>query len=304
MLDYSTNVAGVKLEHPLMNAAGTCRLLAGDLSIRELVRTPTAAVMIGSITVTPREGNPGNVYWADNFYSLNSMGLPNPGLPYYEKNFHEMVALTHGVGKPLFVSVAGFTPHEYALLALKSVKGGVDLVELNLSCPNTWEGGNQNRIACFYPELVFAILGRVKREIGADAKVSVKLAPFSDPGILSEVAQVLKDTPLVKAVTAVNTFPNAFAVDPSGTSWITFADGFAGLAGTALKPIGLGQVKQLRSWLPNNVDIIGVGGISRGRDIVDYLSCGAKAVQIATALLERGPNVFSTMLSEYIDIVG
>ena len=104
-------------------------------------------------------------------------------------------------------------------------------------------------------------------------------------------------------MTAVNTFPNAFSYNEKGESRITPGGGLAGFAGPAIKQIALGQVKQLRAILPENIDIIGVGGITTGKDILDYLRTGAKAVQIATILLEKGLNIFYTLLSEYIDLI-
>lgn len=77
--------------------------------------------------------------------------------------------------------------------------------------------------------------------------------------------------------------------------------GFGGMAGSALKPIGLGQVRQWRNLLPERIAVIGVGGVTRGRDILDYLRAGATTVQIATAFLDRGLPVFCDLVSEFVD---
>ena len=302
--DLSVEIAGTYLEHPLMNAAGTCKLLEGTEGVRELARSATAAVMVGSITIEPREGNPGEVYWASEVFSLNSLGLPNPGKPYYRQHLPEMVAIAHRSGKPLLVNVAGFTPSEYAVLAELAFQGGADLVELNLDCPNVWQGGQQKPIACFDPQLVSEILYYVKERVGLEAKVAVKLSPFSDPFVLNEVAQMIGQSKVVKMVTTINTFPNAFSYDERGKPRITPGGGLAGFGGPAIKPIGLGQVKQLRGMLPEHIDIVGVGGITTGQDILDYQRAGAAAVQIATALLERRAKVFSTLLTELINVIG
>lgn len=303
-MELQVNLVGMHLEHPLMNAAGTCKLLEGAEGVKELARSATAVVMVGSITVEPRTGNEGEVYWVDEAFSLNSLGLPNLGKPYYQQHLPEMVAIAHGAGKPLFVNVAGFTPSEYTILTELAFQGGADLVELNLGCPNVWEGGQQKRIACFDPQLVGEILYSVEEEVGLEAKVAVKLSLFSDPFTLSEVAQVIGQSSVVKAVTTVNTFPNAFSYDERGKPRITPGGGLAGLAGPAIKPIGLGQVKQLRGMLPERIDIVGAGGITTGQDILDYQRAGAVAVQIATVLLEKRAKVFSALLTELINITG
>lgn len=302
--ETTVNLAGVQLQHPLMNAAGTCKLLDGSEGVKNLARSATAAVMVGSITLEPRTGNSGDVYWASDVYSLNSLGLPNPGVPYYSKHLPEMVDVAHKADKPLFVSVAGFSPDEYATLAEVARNGGADLIELNLGCPNVWQGSQQKRIACFDSRLVEDILGRVEERIGVNNRVSVKISPFSDPFSLNEVAQVVGRFGLVKAVTSINTFPNSFSCDSNGKPRIAPGGGLAGLAGCAVKPIGLGQVKQLRDCLPAHIQIVGVGGISSGQDILDYQRVGATAVQIATAFLERREQVFSSLLAELVEVSG
>ncbi len=300
-MELKVNLAGIPLEHPLMNAAGTCKLLQGPDGVRELARSAAAAIMVGGITVEQREGNEGEVYWANELFSLNSLGWPNRGKLYYQQHLPEMVAVAHGAGKPLFVNVGGFNPSEYAILAELAFEGGADLVELDLSDPNLWQNGKQKLIPCFDPRLVDEILHRVEEKVGSEAKVAVKLSPFSDPFGLSEVARVIGQSKLVKAVTAVNTFPNALSYDEKGKPRITPGGGLAGLAGPAIKPIALGQVKQLRGMLPEHIDIIGVGGISTGRDILDYFKAGAVAVQVATALLEKRAKIFSLLLTELIE---
>lgn len=295
-MELQTEVASIRLEHPLMNAAGTCKMLE---DVKKLSRSASAAIMVGSITVEPRTGNSGDVYWAGPMFSLNSLGLPNRGAPYYREKLPEMVAVAHGEGKPLFVSVAGFSPEEYIDLAGLAFDGGADLVELNLGCPNVWQGNTQKRIACFDPALVAEVLRRVEERVGTDAKVSVKISPFSDPFALTEVAQVIGASELAKAVTAVNTFPNAFSYN--GAKPRITGGGLAGFAGPAMKPIGLGQVRQLRVLLPEHIQIIGVGGISHGQDIWEYQKSGAVATQVATVYLERNEQVFSSLLDELLE---
>ena len=302
-MELQVNLAGIHLEHPLMNAAGTCKLLNGSEGVRELARSNTAAIMVGTITLERREGNSGEVYWTNEMFSLNSLGWPNPGRLYYQQHLPTMAVLSHNAGKPLFVNVGGFSPDEYATLTEFAFERGADLVELDLSCSSIWEEGQQKRIPCFDPRLVEEILRCVEEKVGVETKVAVKLSPFSDSFALGEVAQVIGQSKVVKVVTTVNTFPNAFSYDERGKPRITPGGGLAGLGGPALKPIGLGQVKQLRSMLPEHIDIVGVGGITTGQDILDYQRAGAVAVQTATALLGRRLKVFSQLLSELISIV-
>lgn len=297
MEKFKINLAGIQLEHFIMNGAGTCKTLDGPEGVKRLVKSNISAVMVGSFTLEKRTGNSGNVYdGRKGLFSLNSMGLPNPGEYYYREHIPEMVKAAHKNGKSLFTSVAGFTPEQYAELSFLSLEGGADLVELNLSCPNVWQDGQQKHIACFDPPLVEEILRCVEERVGQKAKISVKLSPFSNPSNLQEVAQVIGRSKLVKAVVSMNTFPNAFAYNESGKPLITPGGGLSGLAGPAIKPIGLGQIKQLRAFLPDRIDLIGVGGIVTAEDILDYLRAGAKAVQVATIFLDRGVEIFTEFL--------
>jgi len=298
-IEFQTTIAGIKLEHPLTNAAGTCKLIG---EVKALAHTATAAIMAGSITVEERESNPGETYWSGTFFSLNSRGLPNPGMSYYRRYFPEMVEITHRAGKPLFVSVAGSVSSEYATLTKLCFEKGADLVELNLSCSNLWKDERQEPIICFNLKLVREILDRIKKAVGPKEKIAVKLSPFSDPFLLKKVAKVIEQSKIVKAVTTTNTFPNALAYDDRGKPRITVRDGLASLGGPALNPIALGQVKQFRDILPEHIDVIGSGGVTTGQDVVNFRRAGAKAVQITTAILNKDPRrVFDRVLMQFVE---
>ncbi|WP_261554738.1 dihydroorotate dehydrogenase [Frankia tisae] len=305
-------LAGVALEHPVMNAAGTCKSVE---DVDAFARSAVAAIVVGSITRQPRAGNAGNVYWPGRSYSINALGLPNRGLDYYGAHLSRMVDRAHEAGKPLIVSVAGFDVGEYAEIAEVVAGTGVDLIELNLACPNVWDGGAQKRIACFDPDQTAAVctavgdalLARAAGDPGRRVPYGVKLSPFSDPAALAELAAVLAELagrPVgPRFVTAVNTFPNAFVVDADNRPVVDVE--LAGMSGPALKPVGLGQVRQLRQLLLDSVDVVGVGGVGEGRDVAEYLRAGAVAVQAATAFWNRGedPSVFGSILAGWIDQV-
>ncbi|WP_131744912.1 dihydroorotate dehydrogenase [Frankia sp. Cppng1_Ct_nod] len=306
-----TTLCGVELEHPLMNAAGTCKNLD---EVDALARSAVSAVVIGSITQEARGGNAGNVYHAGDIFSLNALGLPNPGLDYYRKHLPEMVSLTQAVDKPLIVSIAGFTGAEYAAVAHDVALAGVDFIELNLACPNVWDGGAQKRIACFdngQTEAICIQVGEALATAGAargnqpPPTFGIKISPFSDPAGLAELATLVRALAGAphgpRFVCAVNTFPNAFALTEANRPVIDVE--LAGLGGAALKPVALGQVRQLRLMLPETVEIIGVGGVTCGRDVLDFLRAGAGAVQAATAFWNRqgDAGVFGDILAGYAD---
>lgn len=302
-------IGSITLEHPLMNAAGTCKVKE---VVERLARSATSAIMLGSITVEPRTGNTGTTYVSlttSRSSSLNSLGLPNPGLAYLEEYLPEMVEIAHSAEKPLFVSVAGFSPAEYRVLLTTAFDKGADLVELNLGCPNIWESGSQHRIPSFSPVGVAEIMHEIQRagRLIGPKPVLVKLSPFSDPTLLPIIVRTITLCPYITGFTSTNTFPNALAFDdeyhePS----LSAAHGLGGYGGAALKPIGLGQVYQLRKALSSlacdSYSIIGVGGIMNGTDIWEYIRAGAHAVQVATAYCNEEEAVFERLLSDFLTV--
>ena len=128
--------------------------------------------------------------------------------------------------------------------------------------------------------------------------LSVKLSPIPDPVLLKKIAVLINESEIICAVTTSNTLPNVFAYADDGRPAIQSVTELGGMGGSALKPIALGQVKQLRELLRDGIDIIGVGGIKTGKDVLDYLNAGASAVQIGTACFDRGPQIFGDVLTE------
>ena len=304
----ATQLAGFELEHPLMNGAGVCKTVD---DVADLARSCLAAVVVGSITVASRAGNPGQTYWECADYSINSLGLPNLGIKYYSESLPEMAGIVHDMGKVLIVSVAGSEIDEYVELTTQAVRCGADLVELNLGCPNVWDGGLQKRIPCFDPEYSGRLCRRVAeslrllaRDGGPTGSFGMKISPFSDPFALERLAIILgesaRECPEFKFITATNAFPNALIVDHDGKPRIDMELG--GLGGHAIKPIVLGHIKQLRKLLPESVDLIGIGGVASGEDMAEYLAVGATCVQATTAFAgSRNPGVFAKILSEYVN---
>lgn len=280
----SSEIGKAKLSPALYNGAGTIKKLE---EVKEAARCESAgAILVGSITMEERTGNAGQVLWVGPYGSLNSLGIPNGGIPYYRQYLPEMVRVAHDAGKPLFVSVAGFKPEEFGRLAGVAAEGGADGVELNFGCPNIWDSGGQKRIFSFYPELVSEALDSIWEHIDYSLAWIVKVSPFSNPMQLKEVAKAISGWS-VNAVVTSNTFPNAYGEDEDGRPLITPGAGLAGFAGPGFKYIALGQAKQWRQALPPSIGVVGVGGINSGRDIAEYFRCKVVAVQVVSALLRK-----------------
>ncbi len=295
-LDRSIELSGLKLTSPVINGAGPVKLLE---HVKDIARSKAGAIVLGSITVEPREGNMGVTYFThpQSLYSINSKGMPNGGLPFYRLHLPEMVQVAHYYGKPLIVSVAGFSIEEYVRLCEEVFEGGADGVEPNFGCPNVWgSDGKQKRLFSLDPNLTGEALFRIEQAVGPEAWVSPKLSP-TDPFTLEAVASVINHFKVVKAVTAINTFPNVTSFNENGEPVTDPGRGFGGLGGSFLKPVGLGHVRQLRGTLLECIAIIGVGGVINSQDLRDYQLAGASATQITTGYINHGSNIFREVLA-------
>lgn len=287
----SVKLSGISLSNPLISGAYINSKTLEDIEI--LSKSSCGAIVVGSISLKPRSQNTGHGYWRhkERFYSLNSYGMPNGGMPYFKQKLPTIAKVAHANHKVLIANLVGFTPEEFIELIKLAQDSGVDLVELNLSCPNVWDDGKQKVILSYYPDLINELLKKIlltKPRIG----IGLKLSPLP-PNLLVEVSKIIAKSKTVKFVTATNSYPNALT--STGTK-VEDEVIFAGLTGRALKPISLGMVKQLRALLPSSIDVVGCGGVSTANDVTDYLSVGATAVQIATALIEEGPSIFDKIL--------
>jgi dihydroorotate dehydrogenase (fumarate) len=105
-------------------------------------------------------------------------------------------------------------------------------------------------------------------------------------------------------VASINTIGNALAVDSVAEMPVIRAKGgFAGLSGPAVKYTALANVKQMRELLDDSIDVVGVGGVTRGKDVFELILCGAKAVQVGTCHWVEGPTCFDRMCQELKDIM-
>jgi dihydroorotate dehydrogenase len=292
-IDSPTEIAGVTIANKLMNGAYIHSKTLGD--IKKLIASGSGAVVVGSISVQPRSANLGQKYWRhkQGFYSLNSYGMPNGGMAYFKKHLPVMVEMAHEARIPLIANIVGFSKEEFADLVMFAKTSGADMVELNLGCPNVWDRGKQEEILSYNPVRVSEILQFISKQ-NLQIPICVKLSPLP-PELLKQISTLIAGCGIVKAVTATNSYPNALT--NSGTK-VGNEEALAGLSGRSLKPISLGVVKQLRSLLPSHIDIIGCGGISTMNDVLDYMGAGAKAVQIATALIDKGTEIFEDILHQ------
>jgi len=262
---------------------GACSVAKTPEDVAALAATGVGAVLVGSITLAAREGNPEPRWYPGSDFSLNSFGMPNGGAEYYKKELPGMIKTVHENHKKFVLSVAGFNASEYGDLAQLADEAGVDMIELNLGCPNISVDGKQKPIASFDTDYIREILTRVNEK--TSLPLLIKLSPYSNPAELKKVADLLASFPSVKAVVTSNTFPNSYV---SNEGEPVLANVYGGMSGRGLQPIALGQVKQFRDALPAAIAVIGVGGIETKDDAAQFTNAGAEVVQAATLIVRDG----------------
>lgn len=285
MAHLSVNLCGLMMKNPTMLASGV--LDETGRSMLEVAKAGAGALVTKSVGREPRQGN-GNPSVVELQYGLiNAMGLPNPGMEIYAAEVKE--AKKGGV--PVIGSVFGGTEDEIAELAGLMSKAGADAVELNLSCPHAKGYGSELGST---PELVESICRKAKKQVRIPllAKLTPNTSSISSLAVAAERGGA-------DAVVAINTL-KAMAISPEARMPI-LANKFGGLSGPAIKSVGVRCVYEIFEAV--RIPIVGVGGISSGRDALEYVMAGATAVQIGTAVWSEGLEVFSKTSREIMQFM-
>lgn len=269
--DLSVNITAdekrnLKLKNPLITASGTCgngKELADFYDINKL-----GAFITKGITVDPQRGNETPRIAETASGIINSIGLENPGV---EEFITEVLPETKEYELPVFANISGYSEEEFLFLADK-LKNCRELsgIEVNLSCPNIKGGG---MVFGTDAEKVFQITKKV-REIYS-GYIMVKLTPnitdITETALAAEKAGA-------DAVAMINTL-SAMKIDIDEQKPL-LANTFGGLSGPAVKPVAVKMVYQ--SFKKLNIPIIGLGGITSGKDVIEFMLAGASAVGIGT----------------------
>ncbi len=277
-LNLAVEIGGLKLRNPTMNAAGVLGLSASLLE--RVYEAGAGGVVTKSIGLHPRRGHPNPTMVALEVGILNSMGLPNPGAAYFANEVKRL----RGMEIPVVASIFGSSPEEFIEVARIIAEGGADALELNCSCPTV---GRERCLLDADPENIERVTSAVKGAV--DLPVFVKLSP--NVGDIVECARA-SERGGADAITAVNTL-KGIAIDAELRRPI-LSNIMGGLSGPALKPVALRCIWEIVEEV--EIPVIGCGGISTWRDAVEFLLCGASAIQIGTAIMSRGLQVYDEVL--------
>jgi dihydroorotate dehydrogenase (NAD+) catalytic subunit len=265
--DLSVHVGHVRLSNPILAASGTFGYGTEAPSLTGADRL--GGIVTKTVTLEPRAGNPPLRLTETPSGLLNSIGLQNVGVDVF---LNEKLPPLRDLGTRIIVSIGGRTEDEFAGVAQRvGREQGIAALEVNISCPNVREGGMEFSQSA---DAAHRVVAKVRER--TDIPLWAKLSP--NVTSIEEIGRACLDAG-AGALTAINTLLG-LAIDVE-TRQPRLATGFGGLSGPAIRPVAVARVHHLYRKL--HAPIIGVGGITTGSDVVEFLLAGASAVQVGSA---------------------
>ena len=265
-MNMSVNIAGVEFKNPVMEASGT---FGSGMEYSEFVDlNRLGAVVTKGVANVPWPGNPTPRIAETYGGMINAIGLQNPGIDVFAKRD---IPFLKKYDTRIIVNVCGRTTEDYIEVVERLGEEPVDMLEINISCPNVKEGGiafGQD------PKAVEAITKAVKAH--AKQQVIMKLSPnVTDITVMAKAAEAGG----ADAISLINTL-TGMKIDVERRTF-ALANKTGGLSGPAIKPVAVRMVYQAANAV--RVPIIGMGGIANASDALEFILAGATAVSIGTA---------------------
>ena len=270
MADLHTKLLGLTMNGPVIGASGT---VGYGPEYRGLVDLSKIGGICGKgLTLHGQYGNRGERLYETPAGLMNSIGLQNPGVEHFiAEELPRMLALKQAYGTAVIANLGGHSEEEYVQGAALLDESGIDILELNISCPNVKAGGMAYGVRA-------EAAGEVVRLVRAvcHKPLMVKLSPQAEniPAMCRAVEAAGAD-----AISLTNTFQGC-AIDLERRRPV-FDNLFAGLSGPAIRPLALRMVWQAVGAV--QIPVVGLGGIATGRDALEFLMAGAAAVQVGAA---------------------
>ncbi len=285
-MDTEVKAGRLLLKNPVILASGTAGYGVEISPFLDLNKV--GAVVVKGLYPYEREGNPPPRLWESPCGLINSIGLQGVGMKRFAEEYLPRVRefSTH-----IIVNACGEEDEEYVqVVEYLSKFQEISAFELNLSCPNVREGG---KCPAMFPRWSYEIV-KMARDV-TEKPIWAKLTPNTSS--LVEVASACKEAG-ADALSLVNTYL-AMAVD-FRTKRSRLSTLFGGLSGPAIKPLALRAVYLVASSV--DVDVVGIGGITTGEDLLEFLLVGARAVEIGSINL-REPDAALRILNEAVSLL-
>ena len=266
-VDLSVELAGVTLKNPVAVASGTFGFGREYGQFFDL--SALGAICCKGLTLHPREGNPPPRIAETPLGMLNSVGLQNPGVDAF---IRDELPFLRQFDVKVIANISGNTPEEYGVMCEKLSEAGVDMIEVNISCPNVKAGGLAYGTR---PDLAAEVTAEAKRH--ARVPVMVKLSPNVTD--ITEIAKAAADAG-ADALSLINTL-RGMRIDVNTRRPILKMN-TGGLSGPAVLPVAVRMVWEVASAV--KLPILGMGGVSTGEDAAQLMLPAASAVAVGTAL--------------------
>ena len=286
MADLKTKIGNIDFPGFIFNASGPDDVTLAELE--KIGRSDSAAIKMKSCTLEARTGNEEPRYADLPKGSIQSMGLPNLGY----KKYLEFIPKLKKFRKPIIASIAGLCAKDYPIMVSSFQKSQVDLIEINLSCPNI-KGKPQIAYDFAKTEKILSVVSKLGKK-----PMGLKLPAYYDFVHHQLMAKLIAKYKF-SFVTCINSIGNCLVINPKTEKpLIKPKGGFGGLGGATIKPVALANVKIFYDLLPKDVAVIGVGGIYSGLDAFEFLLAGSSAVQVASVFSQQGVGCFKRIQNE------
>ena len=288
-VDMSTTLANAWFPTPIFTASG-CASSGKELS-QFFALKDVGAIVTKSVMTKPRHGRPTPRMAETPSGMLNSIGLQGPGIDAFLAN--DLPWLLEQKAR-VVVSIAGETIEEYSTLARKiRSASGISALEVNISCPNV---ENRGLVFACDPDASRRVIDGVRKTIGGELPIIAKLSP--DVTNLPEIAKGVVDAG-ADALALINTVLGM--VINLETMKPHLGGKTGGLSGPAIKPIAVRAIYQVHAAMPH-VPILGMGGVSSGRDALELILAGASAISVGTASFGN-PTALITIQNELRELL-
>ena len=265
-VDLSVELAGVRMKNPVVVASGTFGFGREYNQFYDI--SQLGGICVKGLTLHPREGNPPPRIAETPMGILNSVGLQNPGVDGFIAN--ELPWLRER-DLAVIANISGNTPEEYGVMCEKLSAAGVDLIEVNISCPNVKAGGMQYGTV---PEMAAEVTRQAKTH--ASVPVMVKLSPNVTD--ITAIARAVVEAG-ADALSLINTI-RGMRIDVN-TRRPVLRMNTGGLSGPAVLPVAVRMVWEVAQAV--DVPLLGMGGVAKGEDAAQLMLAGASAVAAGTA---------------------
>lgn len=282
--DLTTTICGLKLKNPTILASGI--LGVTKASLKSVINNGAGAVVTKSISLLPRPGHPSPIIVTYEAGILNAVGYSNPGADNASEEFTNI----REIGAPAILSIIGQSMDDFKKVWEKLEGCGFCAIEIPLSCPHTPGYGTMG--GQHTPEMAEKITKAIKAV--AKVPVFIKVSPNENMVAVAKAAEAAG----ADGITAVNSMGPGMIIDLE-TKTPILGFGMGGVSGAALRPIAVRCVFDLYQAV--KIPIIGGGGVACGRDLIEMMMAGATAVEIGTAVYDRGVGVFQKIVAEASD---